>query len=770
MTSLRFSWWHLLVSAALAALGFFLLFSSAGVSLSLAALVVLTVARPRVLWRAKPWTEPVVAVGLALLAYIIAHTLWMTGLQAATLQTVNRYHELLLVPILLAALRNARHRRVFTLALVAGALFLAALHCMALVVPALGPVLESRRISAGFGLAIVSFLILVHARGTARPWPARAVAAFLALTVLFAVHGRTGHLVLLLLVACAAWLHSPPRWRWAAVVASPLLVIALAMSSGAVNGRLGETMAGSQASGSAGPMSSTAIRMELISLGIDLSRQHWATGAGFANYAAIHEEAAKHRYSQDPINGPRLLAGWERGGNPHNEYVMQLVGGGVFALALFLAWLGVTMAHALRAPVPVGGMLGGTCLAFATGCLVNSLLMDFTEGHFYMGVLALLLAQSRYGPRQQGRAQPVRSILVVATRQIGDVLLTTPLVLTARRRWPQARIDVLGFQGTLGMLRGNADVNELIETPPRLGWRGLSGLVRRLWRHYDLALVTDTGDRAHLMGWIAAPRRCGIVAPEGGSNWWKKSLLDHAVVSAGDLGGTHVTVEKLALLRPWLDEAQAPPPRVVVPRGTPLPDVVRAQLRAGAVIVHAPSMWPYKQWPLSHFKTLVEALLALDRQVVLTGSGSARDQECIAALRGLAPSPQLLDLSGQLDFNQLVTLFESAALYIGPDTSVSHLAAAAGIPVIAIFGPTNPLRWAPWPARASTQALFARSALVQHAGNVVVLQGKLPCVPCGRAGCEDHRQSRSDCLVDITPQRVLEEAVKTLSEKNACVV
>ena len=53
-------------------------------------------------------------------------------------------------------------------------------------------------------------------------------------------------------------------------------------------------------------------------------------------------------------------------------------------------------------------------------------------------------------------------IIVICTRQIGDVLLTTPLIAAAKERWPEARIDVLGFGGTLGMLRGNPDVAELI--------------------------------------------------------------------------------------------------------------------------------------------------------------------------------------------------------------------------------------------------------------------------------------------------------------------
>ncbi|APW37985.1 hypothetical protein RD110_12925 [Rhodoferax koreense] len=359
----------------------------------------------------------------------------------------------------------------------------------------------------------------------------------------------------------------------------------------------------------------------------------------------------------------------------------------------------------------------------------------------------------------------MKRILVITTRQIGDVLLTTPLIRAARQHWPQARIEVLGFQGTLGMLRGNPHVDALVETPPRLGAKGFWRLLRQLWRSYDLALVAQSSDRAHLMGWVAAPLRSGIVPGGSSSAWWKKALLSHVVESPGDQSDIHVTAEKLALMAPWSTEAY-PVPEVVAPRPAALPAAIAAQLQAGAVVVHAPSMWTYKQWPLAHFAVLVEALLAQGRQVVLTGSGSARDQECVAALRGLASAPQLLDVSGQLDFAQLTALFAQAALYIGPDTSISHLAAAAGLPVIAIFGPTNPQRWAPWPARATTQALFARSALVQQAGNVTLLQGRQACVPCSHAGCEDHVDSRSDCLHDITPERVLAQ-VERLSRPGA---
>lgn len=350
----------------------------------------------------------------------------------------------------------------------------------------------------------------------------------------------------------------------------------------------------------------------------------------------------------------------------------------------------------------------------------------------------------------------VKRILVIATRQIGDVLLTTPLIRAARRRWPEARIEVLGFAGTLGMLEGNLDIDTIIETPPRLGWRGFWRLARSQWRRHDLALITQPGDRPHLIALLAARCRSGLLPAESSSNWWKRLLLHHVVVQSDDRGDAHVVAEKLQLLAPWLDARSAADTieaaRVVPPPGAPLPADVEALLRPGAVVLHAPSMWTYKQWPVAHFQALARELVQAGHQVLLTGARG--DREVVAQVASVAAPPDVIDLAGRLDFAQLVTLFTRARLYIGPDTSISHLAAAVGLPVIAIFGPTNPMRWGPWPAQPQTLVPYARSAMVQRAGNITLVQGRQACVPCGRAGCEDHRESRSDCLLSIKPEMV----------------
>jgi heptosyltransferase-3 len=357
-----------------------------------------------------------------------------------------------------------------------------------------------------------------------------------------------------------------------------------------------------------------------------------------------------------------------------------------------------------------------------------------------------------------------RSVLVVVTRQIGDVLLTTPLIRRCRQLWPHARIDVLGFEGTLGMLRGNADVSELIGSPKKLGWRGAWTLCRRIWRNYDLALVAEASDRAHIIALMAARRRSGLLRQGHGSNWWKRMVLAHAVTSAGDDAGVHVVEEKLRLLEPWGQPGSA---ALVAPAAAPLPDDLRAQLRPPLVVMHVPSMWPYKQWAPAKFREVAAGLLERGYQVVLTGTAAARDQECIAPLLGLASPPQLLDSSGRLDLNQLRTLLDHAALFIGPDTSVTHLAAAARAPTLAVFGPTNPQRWGPWPTAEETPVHFHRRAPAQSVGQVTIVQAILPCVPCSRAGCENHQASHSACLELIGASQVLSEALAMLGRPDA---
>jgi len=362
------------------------------------------------------------------------------------------------------------------------------------------------------------------------------------------------------------------------------------------------------------------------------------------------------------------------------------------------------------------------------------------------------------------RTEDFARILFVVPAQLGDVLLCTPAIHAARLRWPRARIDVLGFAGTLGLLEGNPDVNELVEIQPssRSDWKTKLLEARRLWRRYDLALVARTGDRAHLTGWLAARRRSVLLPNQGSGQGWKRRAAQHGLV---ETAGVPVVLANLALLSPWIEVPDAVSLQAPLP--LPLPAPLAAQLRHPRVVVHVPSMWRYKQWPVAHFRCVVEGLLADGVQVVLTGSDSANDQALVAALRDAGREPDLIDVSGRLQLRQLRALLDGADAYLGPDTSVTHLAAALGSPIVTVFGPSWPDQFGPWPQEHPPTQPWQRRAQRQQVGRIVVLQGpdradRPQCVPCLRMGCEDRVDSPSQCLERLDPERVLVELRRIL--------
>src|SRR5688572_26130669 len=117
-------------------------------------------------------------------------------------------------------------------------------------------------------------------------------------------------------------------------------------------------------------------------------------------------------------------------------------------------------------------------------------------------------SESITAPGGQPSAQPVTlparpRILLITLRRLGDVLLTTPLIRSLRRAWPDATIDVLAFASTVGILKGNPDIDRVIPMPARSSFGGTLKAIARLWKRYDLAVSTQTGDRPTLFA-IAA--------------------------------------------------------------------------------------------------------------------------------------------------------------------------------------------------------------------------------------------------------------------------
>ncbi len=362
--------------------------------------------------------------------------------------------------------------------------------------------------------------------------------------------------------------------------------------------------------------------------------------------------------------------------------------------------------------------------------------------------------------------QPQKKVLVVATQRIGDVLLATPLIRSLHRAWPEARIDVLVFENTESILSGNLDIHRVITVPVRRKfWSHLRMLIS-LFRKYDLAVTTQTGDRPVLYTWLAGRQRAGLRAPRK-KEQWKARLLTYSTPL--DNLNTHTVLMNLAIA-----ELLAIPRHheVVVSWSTAdetsidsgLPFDSRAQAFA---LLHVYPKFSYKMWTQHGWIELADWLHAQGLRIVLSCSNDAEELAYVQALAVHLP-PDTVNLAGKWSLSQVACLAKRARLYVGPDTALTHIAAALGIPTVALYGPSNPVKWGPWPAHYRDQHNPYSMHGSQRVGNVFLLQGPGECVPCREEGCDRHVRSLSDCLQNLQANVVIDAAkcMLTTSDEN----
>ena len=348
--------------------------------------------------------------------------------------------------------------------------------------------------------------------------------------------------------------------------------------------------------------------------------------------------------------------------------------------------------------------------------------------------------------------KPPQRVIVVVTRRIGDVLLATPLIRSLKRAWPAARIDALVFTGTQGVLLGNPDLDQVHTVPARPDFTTHAMLLARLFRRYDLALSLVPGDRPTLYAWLAGRRSSGLVIDRPEQRW-KQMLLDQWVPF--DPINTHTVRAHLALA-----EALGVPalPEVVISWRAEDTAAVDARLGNACTplaVLHPYPRFRYKMWHDQGWVTVARWLIDNGFRVALTGGADADERAYVDAIARQLPE-SALNLCGQLTLGGIAALLARAGFYVGPDTAITHMAAAAGVPTIALFGPSDPVKWGPWPHGQPAATNPWRRLGDQRNGNVQLIQGRAACVPCGHEGCERHVDSSSDCLQAIPAQSVID--------------
>lgn len=352
------------------------------------------------------------------------------------------------------------------------------------------------------------------------------------------------------------------------------------------------------------------------------------------------------------------------------------------------------------------------------------------------------------------QTQAPSSILVVITRRIGDVLLSTPMIRSLRLAWPEAKIDALVFEGTESILASNPDLDRIITVQQRPAMIQHLRLLLRLWRSYDLALSMMPSDRPTLYAFVAGKHRVGLIL-EGGKHLWKKRLLSQSVEF--DNINTHTVLMNLELadllgvkrshdvVAAWQAEDEKAVRRV-------LPFDPDAQDYA---VLHVYPMYAYKAWRREAWVELAGWIKDQGMRVVLTGGKSTDELEYVRILMKFLPR-DAVDAAGKLNLSEVAYLLSKARVYVGPDTVVTHIAAATGTPTVALFGPSNPVKWGPWPKGYNDDHNPYAMRGTQRVNNVVLLQGEGDCVPCMEEGCERHIASLSACLQNMPAKSVID--------------
>ena len=325
-----------------------------------------------------------------------------------------------------------------------------------------------------------------------------------------------------------------------------------------------------------------------------------------------------------------------------------------------------------------------------------------------------------------------RRILLIKPSSLGDIVHAMPALAALRRAYPSAGVTWLVKRQWSGLVERIAGVDRILAVDPGLtGW--LSRVPALRAERFDVAVDLQGLLRSALMGWMSgAPRRVGFANAREGGSWWYNQLVP---VPTADM---HAVDRCLLVAKAMGAEAPGPAEfRFRIPQTDH--DRIDQLLRGAGVspgsrwtAMNVSARWPTKRWPAASFAALADRLSAEGVGPVLF-MGGPDEREDVAAVRGMMKAASI-DLSGVLPVGLLPAFLNRAALLITNDSGPMHIAAAVGTRVVALFGPTSPVRTGP------------------YGSGHTVLTHRISCSPCFSRFCRNSEQLA--CLSNITPDQV----------------
>ncbi len=375
-------------------------------------------------------------------------------------------------------------------------------------------------------------------------------------------------------------------------------------------------------------------------------------------------------------------------------------------------------------------------------------------------------------------------ILVIRYRFIGDTILTVPFLRNLRRFYPNAQIDVLVGPQSGEVLEGCPYINKLIvfDTTRFHKYDRGKGEKKSFWsyvfslrkEHYDTAFILKRSWSSALMALLIGARARIGYATEG-----RQILLTDSVphdTNMHEVDSTLTVLECAGIpvvdrfLESWVSADEQ---RDI----ENLPQVKAYTGDRKCVLIHAAAAHPDKLYPLESWVEIVK-ILYHEHNFLPVFTGAEQDVSLYEKLEALS-GVKGINLAGKLSLRLSMALYSNLDLAICTDSGPAHLAAAAGIPTVALFGPTDPARWRPYTAIKSKRSLSLSLSSSKKAGtdhgavgtvasaepnpilceNEAIYLADLPCRPCNyHKTCIDR-----PCLKDLTALMVVERALSLYS-------
>lgn len=297
------------------------------------------------------------------------------------------------------------------------------------------------------------------------------------------------------------------------------------------------------------------------------------------------------------------------------------------------------------------------------------------------------------------------SLLAIQLKRIGDLVLTLPALEALRHSYPAARITLIIDGGCAELAPAIRCVDRVLIY--RKGRPNLKLWSRLFLKRYDAAFDFSGTDRSSALTWLSKARK-RIAFEPGPKNELRTGSYTHLVESP--VLERHTVDHNLDLvssvgLPPNVPDLQLEIPKFARARAR---DVLRHHgVNSPYVVLHVGAARAEKYWKPESWAAVIRHLRTLQRTCILIGGSSPMEREAISEVQALV-EPKCVDVAGQLSLLVSAALIAGADLFVGVDSGPSHLAAAAKISQITLFGPTNPFHW---------RARHARSLVLQGGKN-----------------------------------------------------